>query len=114
MNQLYIDNYPYLPPFSFLGILIFLGGLLILISHKKYIYSYHQGYLIALCSIIDLCFLAYGCRYILTLYLGDYTNQNSKLPLYILGGSLIFKLILNLIFIIYVIKYYYLNDIRFR
>jgi hypothetical protein len=58
--------------------------------------------------------MAYGCRYVVNLYQGDYTRQNKFMPLFVLGGSFSVKLVLNVLYVIIVIGLYYLKDIRFR
>lgn len=97
----------------FYAIFLIIGFILFLITRKIYVYTYHFGYLIALCSVLELAFLAYGIRYIILLYNGDYLNYGKNIPLYILAGSFSVKFLLNLCYLILILTYY-LNDIRYR
>jgi hypothetical protein len=113
LNEEYERNMPKLPPFSFL-LLGLLGALLLwLLARKAYAYTYHCGYLLALGSIIDAACLLYGAIYIYTLYKGDYTGSNLRLPLLILGASLGCKLLLSACFLFGVVYLSYLSDVRY-
>lgn len=87
---------------------------LILLSKKAYKYSYHYGYLIALCASVELLFIIYGLGYMIGLYQGDYTKQNKWMPIFVLLGSYFCKVILAAVFSIFVLGRYYLKDLRFK
>jgi len=71
--------------------------------------------LIALESVVETFFLLYGIIYILTRYEGDYTLSNKYMPLYLLGISYLYKLVvINVLFFLRVIVKEYLNDARYK
>ncbi len=101
-----------MPPFAFFVLLIITA--IVAYATNHYPYAYHIGYFIALGAVVELLFLAYGCRYLLDLYQGDYTRQERLIPLFILGGSMVLKAILGMVFVGGVIGRYYLKDVRFQ
>lgn len=83
-------------------------------ARRRYFYTYHQGYLLTLSSLMDFLTLIYSLYYISSLYQGEYTLQHKELPLLVLAASFLIKFTLTLFFTVYVVGCYYLGDLRYR
>lgn len=69
--------------------------------------------MLAFTAVVDITAIFYWIYYVYSFYTGDYVGNNSRLPLLIIAGAFSFKLICSIVFLIGVVGFYYLKDIRY-
>lgn len=63
-------NRPILPPFLMFGLYLLVGGIIGVVSHRKYRFTYHVGFMLSFLVFVHSIFTYYSLYFIDTRYEG--------------------------------------------